>query len=71
VYLEFFICIRTWWVSDLAWTTDSLLLIGITRNGALFITTKVGEPIKLITTGYGMDLGPSLFLSLHPRISVK
>ncbi|XP_028394275.1 uncharacterized protein LOC114518472 [Dendronephthya gigantea] len=62
---------RTWWVSDISWTTDSLLLIGITRNGALFITSKLGEPVKLVTTGHGMNLGPSLFLSLHPRITVK
>lgn len=62
---------RIWWVSDIAWTHDSLLLIGLTRNGALFITSKLGEPINLVTSGCMMEMGPSLFLAIHPRITIR
>ncbi|XP_048582727.1 uncharacterized protein LOC5517350 isoform X2 [Nematostella vectensis] len=59
---------RMWWVADLQWTSDSLLLIAVTRAGSVLMLTKLGTPLLISTKGNSIDMGPSLFLPIHPRI---
>ncbi|KAK3727848.1 hypothetical protein QZH41_001625 [Actinostola sp. cb2023] len=53
----------------MSWTSNSLLLVVITCCGSLAILTKLGEPVLISTTGCSIDMGPGLYLPLHPRIT--
>lgn len=62
---------RSWWIADMAWTRDSLLVLCITRRGSVAVLTKLGEPLEICTQGYSLNLGPALFLALHPKITFQ
>ena len=62
---------RSWWIADMAWTRDSLLVLCITRRGSVAVLTKLGEPLEICTEGCSLHTGPSLFLPLHPKITFQ
>ena len=73
VYLCFYVCFhtgRTYWIADMAWSADGLLLICVTRRGCLMIMPQFGRPLKLVIHGCSLDMGPNYFLPLHPLITV-
>ena len=53
----------------MAWTADGLLLVCIIKRGSLLILPCMGRPLQLVTCGCSLDMGPSILLPLHPRIS--
>ena len=55
----------------MAWLADGLLLACITKRGSLIILPRFGRPLKLITHGHSLDMGPTVSLPLHPLITVK
>ena len=61
---------RTFWVSDMAWTADGLLLVCMTKRGSLMILPRFGPPLRLIARGCSIEMGPTHFLPLHPLITV-
>ncbi len=61
---------RTYWIADMAWTADGLLLVCVTRRGSLMILPRYGQPLKLFTHGCSLDMGPSYQLPLHPLITI-
>ncbi|XP_078354068.1 uncharacterized protein LOC144638717 isoform X1 [Oculina patagonica] len=62
---------KSWWIADMAWTRDSLLVMCITRRGSVAVLTKLGEPLEICTEGCSLHTGPSLFLPLHPKITFQ
>ena len=62
---------RSYWVSDMAWLADGLLLACMTKRGSLVILSRFGRPLKLVTHGHSLDMGPAVFLPLHPLITVR
>ena len=61
---------RTFWIADMAWTSDGLFLVCVTKRGSLAILPRFGPPIKLIARGCSIEIGPKLFLPIHPLITV-
>lgn len=61
---------RTFWIADMSWTSDGLLLVCITKRGGMFILPRFGPPITLIARGCSIEIGPKLFLPLHPLITI-
>ena len=55
----------------MGWTADGLLLGVVTRRGSLALLTRCGEPILISVSGSSLDIGPSYYLPLHPRIFVR
>ncbi|XP_052775731.1 ciliogenesis and planar polarity effector 1-like isoform X4 [Mya arenaria] len=62
---------RQYWVCDLAWTSDNLFLACMLRNGSVCLIPRLGDPIAIETRGCSVDMGPALFLPLHPAIMVS
>ncbi|XP_066289690.1 ciliogenesis and planar polarity effector 1-like [Branchiostoma lanceolatum] len=60
--------LRTYWICGMRWTCDDLLLVCITKRGSVVILTRLGEPVTLTTHGCSVEMGPSLYLPLHPLI---
>ncbi|XP_078688724.1 uncharacterized protein LOC144920408 isoform X2 [Branchiostoma floridae x Branchiostoma belcheri] len=60
--------LRTYWICGMRWTWDDLLLVCITKRGSVVILTRLGEPLTLTTHGCSVEMGPSLYLPLHPLI---
>ena len=42
----------------MSWTSDGLLLVCVLKQGSLCILPRYGQPMKLITHGCSMDMGP-------------
>ena len=61
---------RTYWIASMSWTADGLFLACMTKRGCLVIFPRLGQPLKLITHGCSLDMGPNTFLSLHPLITI-
>ena len=61
---------RTFWITSVAWSADGLLLACMTCRGCLIVLPRFGPPLKLVTSGCGLDMGPTQFLPLHPLITV-
>ena len=53
------------------WTHDDLLLAVINDQGSVCLVPRLGEPVLIRIHGCGIDMGPGLFLPLHPLISVE
>lgn len=62
---------RTFWITSLAWSGDGLLLAAMTCRGSLLLMPRFGPPLKLVTNGCGLDMGPARLLPLHPLITVQ
>ncbi|XP_078606977.1 uncharacterized protein LOC144879422 isoform X2 [Branchiostoma floridae x Branchiostoma japonicum] len=60
--------LRTYWICGMKWTCDDLLLVCITKRGSVVILTRLGEPLMLTTHGCSVEMGPCLYLPLHPLI---
>ncbi|EDV22319.1 uncharacterized protein TRIADDRAFT_58803 [Trichoplax adhaerens] len=58
-------------ITDMTWTSNSLLLIAITRNGFVAIISRAGQLLLCNTKGLGTELGPSFYLPLHPLMTIK
>ena len=71
LFLTFVFTFRSWWITDMAWTRDSLLVVCITRRGSVCILTKLGEPMEISTEGCSLHTGPAFFLPLHPKITFQ
>ncbi|XP_076973098.1 ciliogenesis and planar polarity effector 1 isoform X3 [Tamandua tetradactyla] len=63
--------IRSYWIGDISWTYDSLLLGCILKRGSLVLLTCQGELLKLITFGCSIEFGPAEFIPLHPLITYR
>ena len=61
---------RSYWIADMSWLADGLLLACMTKRGALVVLPRFGQPLKLITSGNSLEMGPAAFLPLHPLIIV-
>ncbi len=46
---------------------NDLYLAGITKHGAIFLTSRLGQPLLIHAIGKE-TMGPALFLTLHPLI---
>jgi len=62
---------RSYWVVDMQWTHDDVLLAVITARGCVSLVPRLGEPVLIEVHGCGFDVGPKLFVPLHPRMSVQ
>lgn len=62
---------RSYWVCEVQWTSDDLFVACMLEQGTLCIVTRLGEPLLLSTFGCSIQMGPKLFLPLHPLIMVK
>ncbi|XP_013396199.1 protein JBTS17 isoform X2 [Lingula anatina] len=62
---------RSYWISDLKWTSDDLFVVCMTKQGFLCVLSRLGEPVHLQTSGCSVEMGPAQFLPLHPLISIS
>ncbi|XP_014666279.1 PREDICTED: uncharacterized protein LOC106808190 [Priapulus caudatus] len=62
---------RAHWVADLHWTADGVFVVGISKHGSVFLCSRLGQLLCLDTYGCSMEREASLFLPLHPLISVR
>ncbi|XP_045704044.1 ciliogenesis and planar polarity effector 1 [Phyllostomus hastatus] len=63
--------VRSYWVGDVSWTLDSLLLACVLKRGSLLLLTCQGELLTLITSGCSIEFGPAEFIPLHPLITYR
>uniref|UniRef100_A0A4W2E2V2 Uncharacterized protein n=1 Tax=Bos indicus x Bos taurus TaxID=30522 RepID=A0A4W2E2V2_BOBOX len=63
--------VRSYWVGDVSWTHDSLLLACVLKRGSLVLLTCHGELLTLITFGCSIEFGPAEFIPLHPLITYR
>lgn len=50
---------------------DDLYLAGITKHGAIFIISRLGQPLFIHAVGKEINMGPALYITLHPLIIVR
>ncbi|XP_071480022.1 ciliogenesis and planar polarity effector 1-like, partial [Diadema antillarum] len=62
--------VKTYWVSDLSWTHDSLFVVCITKRGSVAILPRLGEPILLQIEGCSVEHPPAHFLPLLSLVTV-
>lgn len=55
----------------MCWLHDDLYLAGITKHGAVFLISRLGQPLFIHTIGKDINMGPALYLTLHPLIIVR
>ncbi|KAM4638991.1 ciliogenesis and planar polarity effector 1 isoform 3-T3 [Amazona ochrocephala] len=63
--------IRSYWVGDMSWTSDSLFLACMLKRGSLILLTCMGELLTLITSGCSVEFGPAEFIPFHPLITYR
>ena len=72
IYTDRCVCVyRSYWVVDMAWTHNDLLLAVIDAQGCVGLVPRLGEPLLIQTRGCGIDIGPMFFLPLLPLISIQ
>jgi hypothetical protein len=47
---------------------NDLYLAGITKHGAIFLVSRLGQPLLIHALGNEINIGPALFLTIHPLI---
>ncbi|RNA29525.1 hypothetical protein BpHYR1_050020 [Brachionus plicatilis] len=62
---------RKYWIQELCWTYNDLFVAGISKHGALFLITRLGQPLFIHAFGKEINIGPALFLTIHPLILVR
>ena len=62
---------RHYWIQELDWLCNDLYLAGITKHGAVFIVSRLGHPLAIHALGKDINMGPALYISLHPLILVR
>ncbi|XP_070707145.1 ciliogenesis and planar polarity effector 1 [Pempheris klunzingeri] len=63
--------IRSYWVSSVSWSPDSLFLACVLKRGSLLMVSRLGGLLTLTTSGCSVDFGPAHFLPLHPLITYR
>ncbi|KAF7244025.1 Ciliogenesis and planar polarity effector 1 [Varanus komodoensis] len=63
--------IKSYWIADMSWTSDSLFLACMLKRGSLILTTCLGELLTLVTYGCSVEFGPAEFIPLHPLITYR
>ncbi|XP_078240608.1 ciliogenesis and planar polarity effector 1 isoform X7 [Pogona vitticeps] len=63
--------VRSYWIADMTWTTDSLFLACMLKRGSLILMTCLGELLTLVTFGCSVEFGPAEFIPLHPLIMYR
>lgn len=58
-------------MQELNWMHNDLYLVGITKHGAMFVVSRLGNPILIQATGNEMSIGPAIFITFHPLIVIK
>lgn len=53
------------------WMYNDLYLVGITKHGAIFVVSRLGNPILIQAVGNDINIGPAIYITLHPLIVVK
>ena len=54
----------------MAWSADGLFVACMTKRGCLLLLPRFGPPLRLVTHGCSLDMGPLTHLPLHPLITV-
>lgn len=62
---------RHYWIQDLNWMFNDLYLAGITKHGAIFLVSRLGQPLLIHAIGKEINMGPALYLTLHPLIIIR
>ena len=62
---------RSYWIVDMQWTYDDLLLAVINAQGSVCLVPRLGEPLLIQIHGCATDIGPALFPPLLPLICVQ
>ena len=55
----------------MAWTSESLFLAVMLRNGCAGLLSRLGEPLVILSKGCSVDMGPSYYLPLTPLMAVQ
>ncbi|KAM7076508.1 ciliogenesis and planar polarity effector 1 isoform 1-T3 [Ciconia maguari] len=63
--------IRSYWVGDMTWTSDSLFLACMLKRGSLVLLTRMGELLTVVTSGCSVEFGPAEFIPFHPLITYR
>ncbi|XP_018418827.1 PREDICTED: uncharacterized protein C5orf42-like, partial [Nanorana parkeri] len=63
--------LRSYWVANMSWTSDSLFLACVLKRGSLLLLTRLGELLTLTTSGCSVEFGPAEFIPLHPLITYR
>ncbi|KAF7700988.1 ciliogenesis and planar polarity effector 1 isoform X2 [Silurus meridionalis] len=63
--------IRSYWVSCLNWTPESLYLACILKRGSILMLSRLGGLVSLSTSGCDIEFGPAHFLPLHPLVTYR
>lgn len=58
---------RNYWIQELNWMYNDLYVAGITKHGAIFLVSRLGNPLLIHAIGKE-TMGPALYLTLHPLI---
>ena len=62
---------RHYWIANMEWSYDDLLLIVLTKIGCLAVLSRLGEPIFISTKGHGVNFTASRFLALLPKVVLR
>lgn len=62
---------RHYWIQDLVWMSSDLYLAGITKHGAIFLLSRLGQPLIIHAIGKEINMGPALYLTIHPLIMMR
>ncbi|CAH1774750.1 unnamed protein product [Owenia fusiformis] len=62
---------RKFWITDIAWTHNDTFLVCITKHGFVCTACRGGEPVSIQSQGCSVEMGPALYLPLHPLITVQ
>ncbi|KFO82956.1 Uncharacterized protein C5orf42, partial [Buceros rhinoceros silvestris] len=63
--------VRSYWVGDMSWTTDSLFLACMLKRGSLILLTCMGELLTVVTSGCSIEFGPAEFIPFYPLITCR
>jgi protein JBTS17 len=62
---------RHYWLQELDWLYNDLYVAGVTKYGAVFLVSRLGQPQVIHAFGNQIDMGPALYLTIHPLIIVR
>ncbi len=62
---------RNYWIQELNWMFNDLYVAGITKHGAVFLISRLGQPLLIHAIGKEINMGPALYLSIHPLIIIR
>jgi hypothetical protein len=65
------VCCRHYWIQDMNWMYNDLYLALVTKHGAVFIVPRLGNPVLIKASGSDVNIGPALYITIHPLIVIK